>query len=70
MGHSGVLIYKSIFDFNVTIVQPGDDHFMGRTAFAMSNFVTVRFAQAKNCSHFFSSPKGDFRGNNLVSNNS
>ena len=64
---SGVLIYKSVFDFNVTIVQPGEDDFMGRTTFAMSNFVSVRFAQAKNYSHFFSSPKDDFHGTNLVS---
>ena len=46
--HSGVLIYKSISDFNVTIVQPGDDNFMGRTAFVKSNFVSVRFAHTKN----------------------
>ena len=45
---SGVLIYKSVSDFNVTIGQPGDDNFMGRTAFVKSNFVTVRFAQTKN----------------------
>ena len=64
---SGVLIYKSVFDFNVTIAQPGDDDFMGRTAFAMSNFVSVRFAHAKNCSHSFSSPKDDFLQTNWVS---
>ena len=64
---SGVLIYKSVFDFNVTIAQPGEDDFMGRTTFTMSNFVSVRFAQAKNFSHFFSSPKDDFHGTNLVS---
>ena len=64
---SGVLIYKSIFDFNVTIVQPRDDDFMGRTAFAMSNFVTVHFAHAKNYFNFFS-PKNNFRRINLVSN--
>ena len=67
MQQSGVLIYKSVTDLNVTIVQPGDDDFMGRTAFAMSNIASVRFAHAKNHSHFFSTPKDDFRGNNLVS---
>ena len=46
--HSGVLIYKSVSDFNVTIGQPGDDNFMGRTAFVESNFVTVRFAHTEN----------------------
>ena len=56
-GHSGVVIYKSVFDFIVTIVQPGDDDFMGRNAFAMSNIVSVRFAHAKNCSHLFPSPR-------------
>ena len=64
---SGVLIYKSVFDFNVTIVQPGDDDFMGRTPFAMSKFVSVRFAHAKNYSHLFSFPKHDFRQTDLVS---
>ena len=70
MRHSGVLIYKSVFDFNVTIVQPGDDNFMGRTAFAMSNIVSVRFAHTKNCFHFFPSPKDNFRRTNSVSNDS
>ena len=46
--HLGVLIYKSVSDFNVTIGQPGEDNFMGRTAFVKSNFVTVRFAHTKN----------------------
>ena len=68
MARSGVLIYKSVSDFYVTIVQPGDDDFMGRTTFAKSNFVTVRFAHAKNCFHLFSSPKDDFHKTNSVSN--
>ena len=67
-GWSGVLIYKSVSDFNVTIVQPGGDIFIGRTAFVKSNFATVRFAHTKNWSHLFSSPKHDFRQTNLVSN--
>ena len=48
VGRSGVLIYKSVSDFNVTVVQPGDDDFMGRTAFVKSNFVSIRFAHTKN----------------------
>ena len=35
---SGVLIYKSFSDRLVTVVQPGDTNFMGRTAFTRSNF--------------------------------
>ena len=53
MSHSGVLIYKSVSDFIVTIGQPGDDDFMGRTPFAMSKFVSVRFAHAKTIFTYF-----------------
>ena len=46
--HWGVLIYKSVSDLNVTIVQPRNMNFMGKTAFIWSNFFIVRFAHIKN----------------------
>ena len=44
----GVLIYKSVSDLNVTIVQPRDINFRGRTTLTWSNFFIVRFARVKN----------------------
>ena len=44
----GVLIYKSVSDLNVTIVQPRDMNFRGRTTFIKSNFFIVRFTRVKN----------------------
>ena len=49
----GVLIYKSVSDLNVTMVQPRDMNFRGRTTFTWSNFFVVRFARVKNCSFNF-----------------
>ena len=44
----GVLIYKSVSDPNVTIVQPKDMNFSGRTSLIGSNFFIVHFARIKN----------------------
>ena len=44
----GVLIYKSVSDLNVTIVQPRDMNFRGRTTYTGSNFFIVYFACVKN----------------------
>ena len=43
-----VFVYKSVFDLNVTIIQPRDMNFMGRTTFTWSNFSIVCFARFKN----------------------
>ena len=51
--HWGVLIYKSFSDLNVTIVQPRNINFRGRTSFIRSNFFIVRFARLKNFSFNF-----------------
>ena len=45
----GVLIYKSVSDLLVTMEQPRDKNFMGRTTFIWSNFFIIRFAHIKNC---------------------
>ena len=49
----GVLIYKSVSDPNVTIFQPRDMNFRGKTSFIKSNFFIVRFACLKNFSFNF-----------------
>ena len=49
MVHWGVLMYKSVSDLNVTVVQPRDMNFMVRTTFIKSNFFINRFARIKNC---------------------
>ena len=48
LGHWGVLIYKSVSDLYVTIVQPRDMNFRGRITITRSNFFIVRFARVKN----------------------
>ena len=45
--HWGVLIYKSVSGLNVTIVQPRDMNFSGRTTFIGSNFFINHFACVK-----------------------
>ena len=49
----GVLICKSVSVPNVTIVQPRDINFRGRTTFIGSNFFIVCFARIKNFSFNF-----------------
>ena len=44
----GVLIYKSVSDLNVTIVQPRDMNFRARTTLTGSNFFFIHFACIKN----------------------
>ena len=44
----GVLIYKRVSDLIVTIVQPRDMNFKGRTTFTGSNFFIVHFPRVKN----------------------
>ena len=46
-GEWGVLIYKSVSDLTVTIVQPRDMDFMNKTTLTVSNFFIVRFARVK-----------------------
>ena len=48
VGGWGVLIYKSVSDLNVTIGQPRDLNFLGRTTFTGSNFFVVCIAHVKN----------------------
>ena len=48
-----VFIYKSVSDFNVTIVKPRDMNFMGKITYIWLNFVIVRFAHTKKCSLYF-----------------
>ena len=48
-----VLIYKSVSDVNVTMVQPSYINFRGRTTFTWSNFFIVRFAHTKKCYFYF-----------------
>ena len=44
----GVLIYKSVADLIVTIVQPREMNFKGRTTFIWSIFFIIHFARVKN----------------------
>ena len=53
MRGSGVLIYKSFSDRLVTVVQPGDTNFMGRTAFTRSNFDHLPLFYPQKHFHFF-----------------
>ena len=44
----GVLIYKSDYDLDVTLVQPRDVDFRSRTIFIGLNFFAIRCARVKN----------------------
>ena len=44
----GIHVYKNVSDRNVTIVQPEDKNFMGRTASTRSNIFLVHFLRVKN----------------------
>ena len=52
-GGWGVLIYKSVSDPTVTIVQPRHMNFKGRATINGSNFFIVRFTRLKNFSFNF-----------------
>ena len=49
----GVLIYKSVSDLIVTIVQPRDMNFMGKTNLTGSNFFFYSFCTCQNFSFNF-----------------
>ena len=63
--YSGVLIYKSFSDRLVTVVQPGDTNFMGRTAFTRSNFDHLPLFYPQKHFHFFPSILQEGRGNRI-----
>ena len=48
MAQWGVLIYKSVSDIDIIIVQPRDVDFRSRTTLTRSNFFAVHFVRIKN----------------------
>ena len=55
VGHSGVLIYKTVSDRLITREQPREMGFIGRTAFSGSKFIYLSSFKAKKLLPLFSS---------------
>ena len=66
-GHWGVLIYQSVSDLNVTMVQPRDMNIMGKITFTWSKFFVARFAHVlSNCSTALTQGRLTWRHNSVL----